>query len=152
MPTRRQACSSVIGLSDIFLVDTGGRSFDSDGDGLPDWWEKLYFNDPRAANPLADADGDGQSNYAEFIAGSNPTDANSVFKVLALQATLQTNGTHVVIRWASFEGMTYSIWSATRAQGPDSLVGANIPATPPANTFIGTFGGTNGFFRVGAAR
>src|SRR5262249_8494728 len=34
---------SVVGVSSIFLVDTGGRSFDTDGDGLPDWWEKLYF-------------------------------------------------------------------------------------------------------------
>ena len=47
----------VIGFSGIFLVDTGGRSFDSDGDGLPDWWEKLYFNDPRAADLSADTDG-----------------------------------------------------------------------------------------------
>ncbi len=143
---------SVVGMSGIFLVDTGGRSFDSDGDGLPDWWEKLYFNDPRAANPLADADGDGQSNNAEFMAGSNPLDAHSVFKVESLQATRQTNGTQIVIRWASFEGSTYSIWSATKAQGPYSVAAINITATPPVNTFSGTLSVTNGFFRVGAAR
>jgi hypothetical protein len=61
---------SVVGVSGIFLVDTGGRSFDSDGDGLPDWWEKLYFNDSRAASLLADTDSDGQSNYAEFTTGA----------------------------------------------------------------------------------
>jgi hypothetical protein len=134
----------VFGMSGIFLVDTGGRSFDTDGDGLPDWWEKLYFNDPRAANTLA--------NYAEYLAGSNPLDASSIFKVVGLQATLQTNGTHVVIRWASFEGMTYSVWSATLVQGPSVLAATNIAATPPMNTFTATLANTNGFFRVGAAR
>jgi hypothetical protein len=133
-------------------VDTGGRSFDSDGDGLPDWWEKLYFNDPRAADPLADADGDGQSNHAEFLAGSNPLDANSAFRITGMQAVWQTNGTQIVIRWASFEGSTYSIWSATVVQGPYSMIATNIAATPPLNTFSGTTTGSNGFLRVGVAR
>ena len=149
---RVQERPSVVGMSGVFLVDTGGRTFDTDADGLPDWWEKLYFNDPRTANPVVDTDDDGITNRDEFLAGSSPVDASSVFKIVGLQTTIQTNGTHVVIRWASFEGMTYSIWRATHVQGQDSLVTANIPATPPVNTFEGTFGSTNGFFRVGATR
>jgi hypothetical protein len=143
---------SVVGISTVFLVDTGGRFSDSDSDGLPDWWEKLYFNDARAANPVADVDGDGHSNYAEFIAGSNPLDANSVFKILGLQATFQTNRTHITIQWASFEGMTYSIWSATFAQGQGAMVASNIAATPPFNRFSASFSNTNGFFRLGVGR
>ncbi|MCL1920685.1 MAG: PKD domain-containing protein [Kiritimatiellaeota bacterium] len=44
---------------------------DSDGDGLPDWWEKLYGLDP--TDPTGDngaggdPDMDGLSNYAEFL-------------------------------------------------------------------------------------
>lgn len=143
---------AVVGMSGIFLVDTGGRSFDTDSDGLPDWWEKLYFNDARAANPLADTDGDGHSNFAEFNTGSNPLDANSVLKIVGLQATVQTNGTQILIRWASFEGSTYSIWRATVVQGPYSVVATNIAATPPLNTFTGAIASTNGLFRVGATR
>lgn len=143
---------SVVGISGIFLVDTGGRSFDSDGDGLPDWWEKLYFNDPRAAVASADPDGDGATNYAEFLAGSNPLNANSVFRIVGYQATLQTNGTHVVIRWASFEGASYSIWGASVAPGAYSLIATSIAAMPPVNIFTGIFISTNGFFRVGSAR
>jgi hypothetical protein len=143
---------SVIGFSGIFLVDTGGRSFDSDGDGLPDWWEKLYFNDPRVANPLADPDGDGVSNYDEYLAGSNPLDAHSTFKITGFATALQTNGTAITIRWASFEGGKYSIWAATAVKGPYSVVAANIDATPPLNLFGGVVGSSNAFFRVGVSR
>lgn len=48
---------------------------DSDGDGIPDEWEKRYGlnpNDPNDAN--ADADGDGFTNLEEYQAGTDPTD------------------------------------------------------------------------------
>jgi glycosidase len=58
----------------------------SDPDGLPDWWRLAYFGHAlglasdrsRAAD---DADGDGASNLAEFLAGTDPLDAASVFAV-----------------------------------------------------------------------
>lgn len=46
---------------------------DSDGDGLPDAWEKQHGLD--AANPAdgaADADGDGYTNVEEWLNGTNP--------------------------------------------------------------------------------
>jgi hypothetical protein len=142
---------TVIGVSGVFLVDTGGRSADSDGDGIPDWWEKLYFNDSRIADPLADSDGDGQSNLAEFRSGSSPLDANSVLRIVGLQATRQTNGATIMIRWASFEGRTYSIWSALVVDGPYTAVATNLQATPPWNTFGTNLNGVKRFFRIQAA-
>jgi len=49
---------------------------DTDGDGLPNDWEQQYFNSTTIASPTADSDGDGQSNYAEFVTGTNPLDPN----------------------------------------------------------------------------
>lgn len=44
---------------------------DTDQDGLPDEWELKYFGeDPAAAGE--DADGDGQTNLQEFLAGTDP--------------------------------------------------------------------------------
>ena len=54
-------------------VDMGSDEWlDTDADGLPDWWEELYFGDPLVADPLEDEDGDGRTNLAEYEAGTDP--------------------------------------------------------------------------------
>lgn len=53
-----------------------GSTDDTDGDGMPDWWEALYApaTDPNNSNdPLGDPDGDGQTNIAEYTSGTDPT-------------------------------------------------------------------------------
>ena len=63
-------------------VDIGTDEWlDSDGDGLPDWWEQLHFGDPLAADPLGDDDGDGRTNLDEYARGANPFAAPRVFHV-----------------------------------------------------------------------
>lgn len=50
---------------------------DTDGDGLPDDWEKKYGLDPQTADADADKDEDGFTNAEEFKAGTDPADRNS---------------------------------------------------------------------------
>jgi len=71
---------------DISLTDTRdvkaapGAILDSDGDGLPDYWENQNHLDPN--NPDGDEgadgdkDGDGISSILEFLADFNPADPN----------------------------------------------------------------------------
>ncbi|MDP6810988.1 MAG: S8 family serine peptidase [Kiritimatiellia bacterium] len=60
--------------TDWYWVSSGN---DSDGDGIPDAWEYYWFG--RHASPLAEAsqftdfDGDGLSDYGEWLAHANPT-------------------------------------------------------------------------------
>ncbi len=51
---------------------------DTDGNGLPDYFEALHG----ITDPGADDDGDGAPNLAEYLAGTNPRDPASVFKLL----------------------------------------------------------------------
>lgn len=56
---------------------------DSDGDGLPDWWENMYGLDlQNGADALTDADGDGRSNLLEYRNGSDPLKDNRIPELL----------------------------------------------------------------------
>ena len=63
---------------DVLPVQNRPFLDDSDGDGLPDWWETLYDLDPNSDREndgaYGDPDHDGLTNLAEYLAGTNPTD------------------------------------------------------------------------------
>jgi hypothetical protein len=72
-----------IAFIDIAVVDVGDDDFRLYAhDGLPDLWQVQYFgeNSPDGV-ASGDADGDGQSNFAEFVAGTSPTNAVSRFQL-----------------------------------------------------------------------
>jgi uncharacterized delta-60 repeat protein len=62
---------------------------DTDGEGLPDWWQIQYFGAIGVA-PGADPDGDGVTNLQEYEDGTNPTSATSQ------DFTLTVNGPVIV--------------------------------------------------------
>jgi hypothetical protein len=67
-----------ISLSDLRLVKAApGSILDSDGDGLPDYWEAQNGLDPNNPDGIegADSDGDGLSAILEFLADFNPLDS-----------------------------------------------------------------------------
>jgi hypothetical protein len=69
-----------ISLTDTRLVKAApGAIVDSDGDGLPDYWEIQNGLDPNNPDGIegdkGDRDGDGVSNALEFLADLNPNDA-----------------------------------------------------------------------------
>ncbi|HUF60624.1 MAG TPA: hypothetical protein VMN36_00990 [Verrucomicrobiales bacterium] len=62
---------------------------DSDGDGLPDFWEDLHPECLDAADPDdrdADCDNDGLTNLQEYMMGKNPTvsDSSSIFRIASV--------------------------------------------------------------------
>ena len=78
---------------------------DSDGDGIDDAWERLNFGD-LSHDGSTDSDNDGETDLAEFKAGTNPADANSVFKGTAVTTLADGSAT---LKWASVAGKVYKV-------------------------------------------
>jgi len=135
-------------------VRTGGRLnlqriVDTDTNGLPDWWELQYFGHLTGTDPNADPDHDDMSNLAEWLAGTNPTNANSCLRLMALPSN-DTNA--FVVNWPSVAGKYYRLERATNLLiGFNSVVRTNITATAPTNTETDTaiLPGNARFYRVG---
>ncbi|OQC59168.1 MAG: putative sporulation-specific glycosylase YdhD [Verrucomicrobia bacterium ADurb.Bin018] len=113
-------------LDDV-LIHQGELSSatDSDGDGMPDSWEQAHFGSATGADPNADADGDGMSNLAEYIAGTDPRSGNSVLELTALNV-VKSSTTNLVIQWPSVTGRIYSIWLAPSATNAYTLHRDNL--------------------------
>ena len=93
---------------------------DLDNDGLPDSWEMQYLGDI-AATPASDSDRDGTSNYHEFVAGTDPAAANSVFRILNLQVVSGESLPTALIQWEGREGRNYQIQWSNGPLGPNMV-------------------------------
>ncbi len=105
---------------------------DTDGDGMPDYWETLNGfapNDP--ADALADADGDGVTNRDEFTLGSNPLDAADPLRVTGMQAAAGDFS----LTFQSVAGRHYRVEYKDQLTDAAWLpLGADITATGTATT------------------
>jgi Zn-dependent metalloprotease len=90
-------------LSSVWHVgeDPAVASRDTDGDGLPDGWERQHgLNPADPADATADSDGDGLNNADEFASGADPQSVVSNFDVKQIQRT----ATGVRVRFAAPAG------------------------------------------------
>jgi hypothetical protein len=103
---------------------------DGDGDGLPDEWETRYGLDAGSNQgddgAAGDPDGDTQSNHSEYVAGTNPKAATSVFRVVANR--LETG---VRVAFSATAGRSYTVWWRDTLQDGDWKVLTNFG---PQNT------------------
>jgi alpha-glucosidase len=84
----------------VKIPDTGGQQFieaafvpfvDSDGDGMPDEWETVFFGGITNGTAGANSDGDSLSNLQEYQAGKNPLvfdTFGSIYTNMAVAGTL----------------------------------------------------------------
>ncbi|NCC93887.1 MAG: hypothetical protein EOM10_11485 [Opitutae bacterium] len=153
-------------LTNVVIAGTQAAT-DADADGLPDAWEWVYFNDLThgpAADPNLngkdnlwefqngydpldpDSDGDGALNADETAAGTDPLDADSVFKVAGL--ALQPAGP--VVAWFGVSSRFYRVQRATNLVTGFESLQSNVPAVWPQNVITDRTVGsvTARFYRI----
>ena len=103
-------------------ADSCPAVIDTSHSGMSDVWGTAYAATGLA--PDADTDGDGQSNYQESIAGTDPHDPQSVFRVTASELVNRA----YLIRGRSVAGKPYQV------EGTTSLFGSPwLPQGPPVS-------------------
>jgi len=128
---------------DIFIAKLGG--VDSDGDGMDDDWEVAYFGN-LSRDGSGDFDGDGVSDRDEFLAGTDPTNAGSVFRALTLT---QVGSSTKRVLWTGNSSRAY------RVEFKDDLAAATWTALDAPISWVGSTasvadssGASNRFYRV----
>jgi hypothetical protein len=133
-------------IADAVMFALPGAAPDRDGDRLPDWWERQHFFSEIAAETAPDADGDGHSNYAEYVTGSDPNDPDSTFNA---RMAVGGAGDTFTLRWPSVEGRTYTIETSIDCANWTPLE-TGLAATPPENTRPVTPGPNRRYYRIAA--
>ncbi len=99
--------------------------------GLPVDWELTYFG-RLMIDPSADPDHDGLSNFAEYRAGTDPTDPLSGLWITEIAPV--TNG--IQLKWTSEDFRFYALQRSSTASGTFLDIQTNIAATAPTNLFV----------------
>ena len=118
------------------FLDSAWEAFtnqDVDADGMPDWWERDHFGSTSNSDGTVDHDGDRQCDRDEYLAGTDPTNVDSVFVVTGLVVAADES---CRLSWKSAQERKYVVERATDLTGAGfSCLASNIAATPPVNVY-----------------
>lgn len=146
LPMRNQAQTQQVELQSAGAMsfalgfETGAAiTYDSDGDGLPDWWMQKYFGHTTpTASDLSraddDADHDGITNLQEYIFGSNPTAPDAAGGGLKI---VRTSSTTVSLQFPTLRDRVYHVlYSNSLAGGIWQQAGSDIAGTGGQVTYV----------------
>ena len=142
-------------------TDTIASGVDSDGDGMADAFEFLYFGD-LSHGALTDTDGDGMSDVQEYLEGTDPKVAGDRLRIVTVANTAHDAfNTSTQLLWTSNVSRLYAIDTTTDLRNPTSWTDLLIDGGP--NSVIPSIGtqtirtvmtpnAPRRFFRVRAVR
>lgn len=143
-----------ISLSNAFAyvqTDPIPSGADTDGDGIPDAWERQYGNNLATLTAGGDADGDGSSDHSEYLADTSPLDPTSSLRITLL--TVSTSARTTTIGWTSRSTRSYQLQTQTglRPELPwmDSGLGVILPDSGASTTrVLSNTPSAQGFYRI----
>ena len=108
---------------------------DTDGDFMPDDWETANGLDPGNPDdgPL-DPDGDGQSNLAEYRAGTDPNDVNSVLTIRINRISWSNN--IIEMEFDAAANLTYTVQAKDGWEATNWMTLTNVGAESTARSVI----------------
>ena len=100
-------------------------------------WLASYGLPSNGSADYLDSDNDGMNNWQEYLAGTNPTNASSVFKITSYQ---MLSATQFVVRWSSVSNRLYDVMRATNlSAGTGTFLprpnATNLSGTAPQNAW-----------------
>ena len=120
---------------------------DTDGDGLPDYWELLYFGSLAATDGTKDSDSDGMSDYEEYLAGTDPTSNDSALRSCGWWGGY-SGPVGYTVQWSSASNRYYTIQWTTSLFTNFVMLATNLPGNPPQNSYFHKTAVSNAFYRV----
>jgi hypothetical protein len=126
---------------------------DDDGDGMPNWFEELYFGGKTNGSPTGHADADTLNNLGEYIADTDPSITASTFLNQVTNISVSGNVVQLPAGPRTSTLRVYDVWRATNLleASPWTPLGLNVPGRYDGGVVMLTF--TNqagqGYFRTG---
>ncbi|GEM_PF-2574689 len=113
----------------------------------PEWWLAAHglSGDPNE-QALADVDGDGHPAWAEYKAGTDPTDSVSV---LLIEGVDLSSPVGPILTWSSAEDRSYTLQFSTNLLAGYVDLDTGVIAVPPLNTYTALVEDAVRFFRIG---